>query len=262
MTVSAKILDRVQKLLRLAKSDNLHEAANAAAKAQALLDRHRIEGFMREPTRVHGDAIQDRRDQPLDSSKRLRKWKTFLAMQIAPLHQCRVYCLEDAPPGKMRRLVPVGHRDDLDALDALFRYLVTTVECLTRKHGVGRDRKWCDGFRLGAVHSLVERIEQARQQVLESIEDPPGALRGSTTTHGPATLVPVATVFSKRLAQVDRWFDEHHGSSRRRDRGLRCVAAAFAAGEFAAGGVALRPLERPGDRAPGDNKDLPQSDHH
>ena len=37
------LLARVQKLLALASSQNVHEAASAAAMAQALIERHRLD---------------------------------------------------------------------------------------------------------------------------------------------------------------------------------------------------------------------------
>lgn len=42
------IVDKVQKLLRLAQSSNPHEAANAAACAQELIDRHHLSDAMLE----------------------------------------------------------------------------------------------------------------------------------------------------------------------------------------------------------------------
>ena len=75
-----KLLDRVRKLLALTESPNVHEAALAAARAQALIDAHRLQGLLD----AEEDApVVDGRSAPLESGRRLRKWKVVLASALA-----------------------------------------------------------------------------------------------------------------------------------------------------------------------------------
>ena len=50
----ADIVDRVRKLLALAGSSNVHEAAAAAARAQELITRHRLESLCASGYRASG----------------------------------------------------------------------------------------------------------------------------------------------------------------------------------------------------------------
>ncbi|MEE9386567.1 MAG: DUF2786 domain-containing protein [Nannocystaceae bacterium] len=247
MNDHGKILDRVRKLLRLATSDNLNEAANAAARAQDLVDRHRIDALARQRLELEAsgnatDGIVDARDRPIDSSKRLRRWKTFLAQQLGPIHDCRVYMLEFPSPPKRLDLVAIGRPDDIKILAALYEVLIPRIESLTRKHGEMRDRKWRDGFRLGAVQTVTRRLADRRQRVLI------GCTRGGegnlddTIAPGHAALMLREireTLFGHRLETVDAWIAQRSGDNTKRGRPLRASAAAFAMGELAAHDVDL-----------------------
>jgi hypothetical protein len=161
-----KLLDRIRRLLRLAESSNVHEAASAAARAQELMSRHRIEAAALD---TNPTDVRDHRDDPLEASKRLRPWKTHLADAIARANGCRIYL---HTKGNMRAVVIVGRTEDAALVRVLFAELVKRVESMTRKHGAGRERSFCNAFRLGMVVTLGERLAQAsaeaRKQALEA----------------------------------------------------------------------------------------------
>ncbi len=265
----AVVLDRVRKLLRLAQSDNLHEAGNAAAAALGLLDRHRIDGAIRARL-LAGDSglgdselgdpaerIVDGRGNPLDSSKRLRKWKIFLAAGLAPLNDCRVYTQKSAAQAKLVELVTVGRQNDMDALRIVYEFLVTTIEMLTRSHGQQEDRQWRDSFRLGAADTLVQRLLRQRAELTEALltqawsskapSPEPMKLGGRASTesaHVPepaagAIIVSERELLDQRGIAVDTWMNEHLGASVRQGRGIRYEVSAFEAGGSAAWSVAL-----------------------
>ena len=85
MSHDPPLLDRVRKLLALATSPNIHEATAAAALAQTLIARHRLQTWLDADQTVADDPepIEDARDTPLEASKRLRTWKTVLANALA-----------------------------------------------------------------------------------------------------------------------------------------------------------------------------------
>ena len=100
----AAVLDRVRKLLALATSPNVHEAAAAAAAAQALVERHRLEGRLAAHAAVTG-SLTDGREAPLDRARRLRRWKVALATGLADANGCLAYTAEDARTGETLLLV-------------------------------------------------------------------------------------------------------------------------------------------------------------
>lgn len=246
MTADDKILERVRKLLRLATSDNVHEAANAAASAQALIDRYRIDAVTRGELHDNpfaDDAIVETIDEPLDASKRLRKWKIFLATALAPVQDCRVYVLDPTGPDKIRRLIAVGRPTDVALLAELYRYTVTAIECLTRAHGHDRDDAWREGFRVGAANTIVERLAQARHDALADAdalvsrdtvpEDASGRHAGEST----AALARVGHRLARRLADVDAFMQRKPGM--RSGKALRVHADGYALGQIAGNDIDL-----------------------
>ncbi|MFO0560939.1 MAG: DUF2786 domain-containing protein [Polyangiales bacterium] len=152
-----RALDRVRKLLALATSPNAHEAASAAAHAQALIDRHRLRAILDEETAAHAgdDPITDARDQPLELARKIRPWKVLLAVTLAEHNGCVAYTLEGE---EGQSLVLVGRAADREAVTTLWAWLVRKIEWLSATHGAGRSRRWHDDFRVGAVDALAKRL--------------------------------------------------------------------------------------------------------
>jgi hypothetical protein len=146
------VLARVRKLLALSESPNVHEAAAAAAAAQALIAQHRLAGVLRAETEA---PITDGREAPLESARRLRKWKIALASGLARANGCVAYTAEQADHTE---LLLVGRAADRDAVQAIWDWLVQRLELLSATHGAGKSRAWHDAFRIGAAEAVVARL--------------------------------------------------------------------------------------------------------
>ncbi len=232
-----KLLDRIRRLLRLAESPNVHEAAVAAERAQELMARHRIEAAALDRGAADG-GIVDMRDAPLEASKRLRPWKTQLGNAIARANGCRVYLLERAG---VRQLVLVGRPEDAELVRALYAELVPRVECLTRHHGQGRDRAFRNAFRLGVVATLHERLahsaQTARERALEGEVDEGDEGAGAPSPR--AAIVHALARLDAREEAVDRFMERTLNLRRGRAKGLRADAEGYARGRLAGHTVAL-----------------------
>lgn len=233
-----KIIERVQKLLRLAESSNVHEAATAAARAQELMERHRID-----VATVHAEpsAIEDHRDRPLATSSRLPRWRVTLAVAVAEASGCRVY-IRDAE-GR-RSLVVVGTRDDAANVLTLDAYLAGEVERLTRRLGRGQGRRWCTGFRLGAVTTLAHRLREARNAARTRARREAEARRAAGQT---TALVRVDTGLRRleeRERDIEAFMRERLRLRRETRRRLRADADAYAQGSAAATMVRIDPRPR------------------
>ena len=147
--MAADVLDRVRKLLALATSPNVHEAAAAAARAQRFIDEHRLQDLL--AAEDAAPEFDDARDEPIETSKRLRPWKAALANVLADASGCVAYTLKR---GREQSIVLVGREQDRQAVTAMYRALVAQVEWLSATHGPGESKKWHASFRLGAVHSI------------------------------------------------------------------------------------------------------------
>lgn len=149
------LLDRVRKLLALAGSPNVHEATAAAAKAQALIDAHRLQALLDAAEAPPEVEVLER---VLESARRLRRWKSVLAAGLAEVNGCLAYT---RPDGKRIDLVIVGPAAELDTLQALYEGLVPRLQWLSADHGGKQDKRWHDDFRVGAAATLVERLAAA-----------------------------------------------------------------------------------------------------
>ncbi len=158
---SNEVLSRVRKLLALATSPNVHEAAAAAAAAQALVERHRLHAVLAALESAASDSvtdpITDGREAPLDGGKRLRRWKVALAAALARANGCVAYTAAGAV-GRDTILLIAGRADDRAAIAAIWVWLVRTLEWLSASEGSGKAREWHEAFRIGAAEVVVARL--------------------------------------------------------------------------------------------------------
>ena len=163
-------MDKVRKLLALATSPNPHEAAAAAARAQALIETHRLQAWMDADRAAveDPDPIVDARDQPLAVARRIRRWKTALAVVLGQANGCVAYTLDS---GKESAIVLVGRARDRAAVTELWSWLVQRIEWLSATHGAGKDKKWHEAFRLGVVDSVAERLSEGAAEARSGLDE-------------------------------------------------------------------------------------------
>ncbi|MEZ4266534.1 MAG: DUF2786 domain-containing protein [Myxococcota bacterium] len=214
MATDSTVLERVRKLLALAGSPNVHEAASAAAMAQTLIERHRLERWLEAAESEAADPIEDGRDRPLEVARKIRKWKSALAATLADANGCVAYTLDR---GREQAIVVAGRAADREAVVELWGWLHKRVEWLSATHGAGRSRQWHDAFRVGVVDAVGERLRKVAGEVRD--EQQPGAL---------ARLDPTALVQREAL---ERYVSEHLQLGR--GRGIRVDARAWERGRAA-----------------------------
>lgn len=163
-------MDKVRKLLALATSPNPHEAAAAAARAQALIETHRLQAWIDADRAAveDPDPIVDARDQPLVVARRIRRWKTALAVVLGQANGCVAYTLDS---GKESAIVLVGRARDRAAVTELWSWLVQRIEWLSATHGAGQDKKWHEAFRLGVVDSVAERLSEGAAEARSGLDE-------------------------------------------------------------------------------------------
>jgi hypothetical protein len=212
------ILDRVRKLLALATSPNVHEAAAAAARAQALISRHHLEQLVAgEPD---PDPVTDGAEAPLERARKLRKWRVVLAAGLCDVNGCVAYTVD---LGREQELRVVGRSADRAMVQALWAWLPERLQWLSATHGAGRSRSWHDDFRIGAVDAVIEALRAAA-----------GDAHGEVSA---GALVPLDPLLTERAAAVDRFVAEHLRLGR--GRGLRVDPRAWARGREAGRTVPL-----------------------
>jgi len=224
MTDPPRALARVRKLLALANSPNPHEAAVAAARAQALIETHRLQAWLHAEQQVEEDPdpIVDARDAPLETSRRLRKWKVALAGALAEVNGCIAYTL---PRGREHAIVLVGRSRDREAVAELWDWLVRRIEWLSATHGAGQPRQWHEAFRVGVVDAVAARLRDTNEQVQRELDQ--------------TALVVVEPAMAAHRDALQRFADEKIGLTR--GRRIRVQADAWEQGQTA--GDALKLLK-------------------
>ncbi len=172
-----RIVERVRKLLALSTSQNPHEAALAAAKAQALLFRHNLSmatveaELAREPG---GGDLSGYVSERFDSGGRMH-WRRGLLGAVARHNFCRGVSYNGT-----REVGIVGEPHNVAVVKHLYAFLVREI---TRLAGLGAAEQpdlppegapaWKRSFYLGAARTIARRLaEQRRRDVADIADDP------------------------------------------------------------------------------------------
>lgn len=156
------------KLLKLAQSDNPHEAALAAARAQEIMDRYKLEGLsadldptakpeVDEPILDIGEPIEPKQGSA---------WVVRLIVALAHANQCRVY---------QRRTMEgtgtfvVGRPSDAQTVRYLYGWLKNEVNRLATRDGKAYSNVWKNNFRNGAVDTIVRKLRESQAATKEAV---------------------------------------------------------------------------------------------
>lgn len=168
-----RIVERIKKLLALATSQNPHEAALAAAKAQELLFRHNLSMAMVEAA-IEGGANPDYVNDRFDSGGWMH-WRRRLLGAVARNNFCRGVSYQGT-----REVGIVGEPHNVTVVKHLYAFLVREVLRLAevglkaeRTLDEEERRAWKRSFYLGAVRTIAQRLAAQRERDISA--DPRGA---------------------------------------------------------------------------------------
>lgn len=161
------IIEKVRHLLKLAKSSNANEAANAAAAANKLIDRHRIsEDELNDSSPIIRDTV------PIYETGRVIPWKSSLANILAAHYGCACVNLTDRSSGRQySRYTLVGRKEDLEITRYMFTWLEAECHRLSSEvKGQGHIAvfSWCRGFVAGVAHQLSLSRAEVKQESTET----------------------------------------------------------------------------------------------
>ncbi len=199
-------LQKVAKLLRLAKSDNVNEAAVAASMAQAIMERFKLQASDVDVNAPNGarastngarpqdsEPIQNFGHVPLDTQN--STWRIRLASTLAHANQCMLYL-----SGK--HLCLVGRASDVDTVRYLYSWLAPEIDRLTVLHGKGNGKTWCNNFRLGVCDAIAEKIHAQTETTRAEVR------AEAFATGGESAIVRVNQSIERvkaQTAEVSRW---------------------------------------------------------
>ena len=162
----SEIISKIKKLLQLAdtsKNSNVEEAAVAAAKAQALMEKHRIKkAMLNESDQINSRLLIDK-GAPAD-------WKLFLITALCNLNGCYVVRSQDY--AKDNQVFIVGEELDFETVQQLYTYLVMELNKLCildlleikTDTGVYPSMEYAQSFYMGATATIRSRLELAKRE--------------------------------------------------------------------------------------------------
>lgn len=143
-------LDKVRKLLALAGSENENEAALAAARAQAIMDKHQISQASLD-VQEDGGAIGE---ETLDATR--ATWRGRLAVVVAKANGCKVW-KDDGT------IQIAGRPGAVNATRYLFDYCAKTIDRLAGNHK-GNGRTFLNNYRLGCVDAISTAVREEKER--------------------------------------------------------------------------------------------------
>ena len=166
------VIAKVQKLLALANSSNINEAAAAAAAANKLIDQYRLSEADFATTESELDPlIED--DGFIYETGRITPWKSSLVVLLAKHYGCAVFNSAHYPNGRqVSRYKLVGRTSDIHIAKYMFNWLVLECQRLSENEARGKGRvfasSYCQGFVAGIRQQLNKSREEAKQNASEN----------------------------------------------------------------------------------------------
>jgi hypothetical protein len=202
-------IQKVIKLLSLSKSDNPHEAALAAQRAQEILDRYEISQFMLDGTIT--EDIQDfsKQGEYLEKckGKQLQTWKSYLSAVVSTANGCKTFVRWEWDVKKQKEIAMlhlVGRCSDAQKVRYLYAFLTNEVNRLTDRDGKKKGKSWRNNFRLGVVDTVKKALREGKQKLATDLH--------RENKNSSTALIRVDQAIAKlyeRSNEVNKWMQDH-----------------------------------------------------
>lgn len=208
-----QIIAKVQKLLALATSDNPNEAASAAAKAQRLMDEHKLSTMMLaiETEQPDEPLVNTAKSggAPIDEAASVPHWRLWLATEIGEANGCAVYRMKYGGGLTRRRTVQLhatGRQSDIECAAYLYRYVWREIDRLAKRDCKGFGKGYANNYRLGAVAEIRRRLKAEKAATEARAREAAGA-----NSRALMRIDGALTRLRDRYAEANRWQDENLG---------------------------------------------------
>lgn len=171
MTAPDNILDRLEKLLRLAESPNEHEAQAAMAKAQQLMDDYNIDAS------TIGQSAKGRQGAARKDEKSkggLYGWQRDVWKAVAECNFCRYWSIRGTARGAVYEHRLLGSTVNVKSTQIMANYLQQAIERLAKEQAK-RDHynvfaREMIAFREGMADRICERLRALQQERMAEAE--------------------------------------------------------------------------------------------
>lgn len=216
--MSSALIEKIRKLRALATSDNVNEAAAAAAAAERLIAEHDLSeasfALPEDDATVTYETI-------FTWGKRITRWQEILLACLRQAYSCKAYL--DQTGGNGIRYVAYGRPQDLETLSYQYAYLSSEILRLAGRECKGKGKAYSNAFKIGAADAIGKAILETNRQS-----------RSQASSQA-------LTVVDQRLARATEAMYRDHPNLRKRTTNASTVdGAGLAAGRAAAANVNQR----------------------
>lgn len=163
-TQISSVIAKVQKLLALSNSSNAHEAANAAAAANKLIDEYRLSEIDLEVQSETDPIIED--DSPIYETGRVTLWKNVLIHVLTAHYGVANYNDAYFPEGRqVSRFKLIGRASDIQIVRYMFTWLIAECQRLANLQVKGQGRVAVASYCTGFVSGISTQLQASRQEV-------------------------------------------------------------------------------------------------
>ncbi len=240
MDQQRKIIAKIKKLLQLAdtnRNSNIEEAASAAAKAQALMEKHRIQkAMLNQVGHIAWRALEDKGNP--------EEWKLFLISFLAKNNGCYVVRSPDYETDN--KIHVVGEEQDHETIQQLYTYLVNELNklCiaeLVRFHmefGQYPNKEYTKSWYLGALTTIDTKLETARIQARNE------ALNKAWSLEQRDLVSSALVVIDAKVTDAKNWVQKHLDAEIKSESASQTDAKGYAAGKVAAEQININPDQK------------------
>jgi Protein of unknown function (DUF2786) len=162
------IIDKVQKLRRLARSDNVNEAAAAAAAADRLIQEHGLaEAQLQAEGAKPAESVVEDESAFAKWHGQAPTWQRILVSGLITHYDCASYLTWKCDdlhlkPALVQQVI--GRPSDIAMARYMWGWLSVEIERLAQLHK-GNGRSWLDSFRRGAVSGVLGKLRDSKAAV-------------------------------------------------------------------------------------------------
>lgn len=227
----SSIIQRIQSLLALSRSENVNEAATAAAMAEAMIAKYRL--TMADVRAGAGQsADQAGEGEPLMTGARFDVWRVCLGTAIGHHYGC--FVVTDGREKGNQSLRIIGLASDVELTRYMFAWIASEVVRLAAPE---KGRRAKNSFVTGAVEAITAALKAAKKQAEEA----------HTVAHDGSAAIELAS----RANAAKQWCNKHIGGSHDSRPRVRFDQQARERGIVAGSGIHL------GQSLPGGPRALP-----
>jgi hypothetical protein len=162
------LIAKIQKLRRLSTSNNVHEAAAAAAAADKLIQEHGLEEAQLQADGESGERPSED-EQPFgDWHGRTPQWQLRLAIGLLRHYDCASYRNNTWSSGRTTLHV-IGRPSDVASARYMYLWLSLEVERLAQGER-GNGRSYINSFRHGAVQGVLNAMYVSKRDARHAAE--------------------------------------------------------------------------------------------